>query len=69
MSINFELTPSQKRILVLGTVILCVIGIVSLVDSNHENPKSKNEQKVSHVLTDINTREIGIESMAASLKY
>lgn len=65
---KIDLTPKIKRLLVwtiAGTVIVCLALLASPSDKERRND---DERTVKHVLTDFNTRELGVDSLASGIK-
>ncbi len=65
---NINMNPKLKKVLIWGGAILVVVSIVSIVTPNTNNRTNKADSTVKHVLTDFNTREIGVDSLASSIK-
>lgn len=64
-----ELPPKTKRAIILSSIAAAVLGLSYILTDSAENSKSKHEKAtVKSVLTDTDTREVGIESLAAQLK-
>lgn len=63
-----KITPKQKRLLVwlIGGGI--IILVVTLFNPEDRARAKRDNPVVKHVLTDFNTREIGVDSIAANLK-
>ncbi len=69
MSFKFEnMSPQKKQWLMLGAGVIALITIVYLfADSGSGKTERRDDTVISNVLTDNNTREIGIDAMAARL--
>ncbi len=65
-----KLSPRFKRYSVMGggIVILGVISRLFMGESAHTDRTSEQQAVIRHVLTDRNTRELGIESVSADVK-
>ncbi len=63
-----KITPKQKRLLVWCVGIVILVLIVMLVNPADKAKNRREDNVVKHVLTDMNTREIGVDSIAANLK-
>lgn len=63
-----KLSPKLKRVLTLSLGIGVIIFIVVVFNPSIDTKKKNNERLIKHVLTDFNTREVGVESLAAHLK-
>lgn len=70
MSFKFEnMSPQKKQWLMLGAGAIALITIVYLfADSGSGKTERRDDTVISNVLTDNNTREIGIDAMAARLE-
>lgn len=63
------LSPGQKRLIMISVVVLILIGIVWYAVKNEEKPRRRAINPVaSTVLTDADTRGIGIDSMRSELR-
>lgn len=65
-----KLSPKVKRIVVVVGALAAVFGLVSLFSGNSDDrPKrSSREDIIRHILTDTNTREVGIDALSADIK-
>jgi conjugal transfer pilus assembly protein TraB len=64
-----DLSPNNKRYLAIGLGIAILFGLVAIFsDSSPTEPSANRAESIRHILTDTNTREIGIDSLAADLK-
>lgn len=63
------LSPKTKRVGIIAASALAVVAIVSVFSGNDERQvRDRTPETIRHVLTDTNTREVGIESLAADIK-
>lgn len=64
-----NLPPKYKRYGVLVVVVVVVIGAASIFSGEKEKPQRRSTEKtIRHVLTDTNTREVGLDSLSADIK-
>lgn len=65
-----KLSPKSKRIVIIGGVVLVAfIGISLFTDSEGDAPKrAKREDSIRQVLTDRDTRTVGLDSLSAKMK-
>lgn len=63
-----KLSPKAKRLLMFTLGIGFIFLVVSIFSPENENSRHEKEKTVKHVLTDFNTRELGVDSIAANLK-
>lgn len=63
------LNPRSKRIVLIAVVSAIAVGFISVVSKPKEDvSRSSRNDVIKHVLTDRDTRTIGLESLAADLK-
>lgn len=64
-----RLDPKKKRFAVIGATVLGLVVVMSFFSGGEPTKKTKDRQEtVRHVLTDRNTREVGIDAMSADLR-
>jgi conjugal transfer pilus assembly protein TraB len=65
-----SLDPSKKRYVVIAGGLMTLFVVVSLFSGKPtKNDESRSRQEtIRHVITDHNTREIGIDSLSADVK-
>lgn len=64
-----SLDPKFKRYAVIGLAIIIVVGVMSVTTRPQEEKRPASRQDlVRHVLTDQDTRNVGLEALAADLK-
>lgn len=65
-----NLNPKQKRWVAIGLGGVVIFSIVAVFSGGKttEHRKTSREGSIRHILTDTNTREIGIDSLSADLK-
>ncbi|MFC0180963.1 TraB/VirB10 family protein [Thorsellia kenyensis] len=70
MKAIWEKIPSDyKRLIVITLTIIFVAGIIYLLTPTQEiEKKKKREESITHLLTDINTRDINMNNLSAKLK-
>ena len=65
-----KMTPKTKRIAVIalaGLGLLVLVGFFT--DESDTRPKTTSrEESIRHILTDSDTREVGLEALAADLE-
>lgn len=63
------LDPNKKRWIVVAGGTLALVGVVALFSSDTKEEKTLTRQDtIKNVLTDKNTREVGIDALAADVK-
>lgn len=66
---KFNMSPKLKRYSVLG-LFFGGMALLIVVFGPSDDPKRKSTpETIKHVLTNVDTREVGIESLSAGLKY
>ncbi|MFC6674122.1 TraB/VirB10 family protein [Marinobacterium aestuariivivens] len=64
-----NLSPKSKRIVAVGLGVVVIISIVSMFSGQEtKERKTSREESIRHILTDTNTREVGIDALSADLK-
>ncbi len=65
-----NLNPKHKRWLAIGLGGVVIISVVALFSGGEptERRKTSREDSIRHILTDTNTREVGIDALSADLK-
>ncbi|EFP0184029.1 conjugal transfer protein TraB [Escherichia coli] len=64
-----ELDPKKKRILMIVGSVAALFAIISLFSGGQQKEEKRGRQDtIKHVLTDKNTRDIGIDSLSADVK-
>lgn len=66
-----ELDPKKKRYVIIGGAAAAIVAAVSLTASpstEKDNGRAGRQELIKHVLTDKDTRNVGLDSLAADLK-
>ncbi|WP_214053562.1 TrbI/VirB10 family protein [Photorhabdus caribbeanensis] len=64
-----ELDPNKKRYIAVVSGVLALFAIVTIFSGKSPKEETRGRQEtIRHVLTDKNTREIGIDSLSADVK-
>lgn len=65
-----NLDPKYKRWVAIGLGGVVIISVVALFSGGEttERRKTSREDSIRHILTDTNTREVGIDALSADLK-
>jgi conjugal transfer pilus assembly protein TraB len=64
-----NLNPKTKKYTAISLGAIVIFGIVALFSSSEKvERKTTREESIRHILTDTNTREVGIDALSADLK-
>ncbi|GAA4649325.1 TraB/VirB10 family protein [Kistimonas scapharcae] len=66
-----NLSPKNRRIVVVGGLVFTLISIIVLAspdDGEKRSRKTDKERKIENILTDVDTRSLSIESIASQLR-
>lgn len=65
-----NLNPKAKRWVAIGLGSVVIFSVVALFSGGEksERKKTTREESIRHILTDSNTREVGIDALSAELK-
>ena len=65
-----KLTPTQKRWTTISGFVVALFLVITIFSntSNKDGPTHNRQTIIKHVLTDQNTRNVGIDSLSADLK-
>lgn len=66
-----KLSPKTKRILIIGGVALAAILLITVFsDDTTDKPRvAKRDDAIRQVLTDRDTRTVGLDSLSAKIKH
>lgn len=63
-----KISPGKRRYIVLGIIIVLILGVLSVFTPSNDKSRVKQQENViEHVLTDTNTRDLGVDAIAARL--
>lgn len=68
MPTKIKLPPKMKRLLVWLGAGAAVSGLALMAGPNNSTNDRDKDKTVKHVLTDFNTRELGVDSLASGIK-
>lgn len=66
-----DFDPKKKRLAVVGAVVLVALVVISMVtgqDSGKSSSKASRQEVIKNVLTDSDTRNVGLDALSADLK-
>jgi conjugal transfer pilus assembly protein TraB len=63
-----KLSPGQRRYAVIGAILVVIGLLIAIASPSTEERKSSEENVIKHVLTDINTRSVGVDALAARVE-
>ena len=64
-----QLTPKVKRLVAVSAIGVVILGAMALTTSPPEEKKQRGRhESIKSILTDKNTRDVGIDSISGSLK-
>lgn len=65
-----NLPPQRKRAAVMAGIVIAVLGISYILTSSSSSERKRSHQKaeIRNVLTDTDTREVGIDAISAQIK-
>ena len=64
-----NMNPKMKKYTAMSLGLVVIFGIVAIFSSGEKvERKTTREESIRHILTDSNTREVGIDALSADLK-
>lgn len=64
-----NLNPKAKRYVAIGLGVVVIFGVVTIFSGGETKKRTTSrEESIRHILTDANTREVGIDALSADLK-
>jgi conjugal transfer pilus assembly protein TraB len=61
-----QLTPKVKRLVAVSAIGVVILGAMALTTSPPEEKQRGRHESIKSILTDKNTRDVGIDSISGS---